>query len=108
MFKSPAQRKFMFSVLADKKKGTTSGINPAPSGSSNPMMNKSSQQSISLKTPQAPMQQIKPMKVNSISPTSNPGLQLPKLGSQQKAATIPALPGMPKPAKFAKVKKFFK
>jgi len=107
MFKSPAQRKFMFSVLADKKKGVTSGTNPAPSGQSNPMMNKSSQQSISLKQSQAPMQQIKPMKVNSISPTSNPGLQLPKLGSQ-KAATIPALPGLPKPARFGKIKKFFK
>lgn len=73
-FKSPAQRKYLFKVLDDKKKGV------------NPIQNKSEPKSINLNQPQNVS--IKPIKANP--------------------SAIPALPGLPKPSKFAKMKKFYK
>lgn len=73
-FKSPAQRKYIFKVLDNKKKGI------------NPIQDKSPSKSITAKPQNISIQPIK---------MKNP-------------SAIPALPGLPKPAKFAKMKKFFK
>lgn len=78
-FKSPAQRKFLFAAKDDKSKGL------------NPMEQKSQAKSIDLKQPQAPLK-TNPFKIEKIK---NP-------------TAIPAIPALPKPARFAKIKKFFK
>lgn len=89
-FKSAKQRAFLFAMDKDKAKGQDPQQIHAQ---------KSSAQAVSLPPAQAPMPHN--IKMGTIKPTSIPKLKLPK-------TSIPALPGLPKPAKFAKVKKFFK
>ena len=82
-FKGPGQRKFFFAAQDDKKKGL------------NPMEQKTKANPIDLKQAQAPLK--------------SPSLNVPKLNNPTaNPKPIPALPGLPKPARFAKMKKYFK
>lgn len=89
-FKSAKQRAFLFAMDRDKAKGQ----NPQQIHAQ-----KSSAQPVSLPPAQAPMPHN--IKIGTIKPTATPKLKLPK-------STIPALPGLPKPAKFGKIRKFLK